>query len=224
MLANLDLSNFFPSTSQEIVCSALVRCGCSGLAAEKLAALTMLDGGLPQGSPTSMIIGNLALEKMDAKFMAIQHKHGFSYTRYVDDLTLSGKKQLKDFHPTFLSIIEKAGYSVSLKKMFYRGRNQPQIVTGLLVNETIRPTTEFIRELRWMLRQCWPENDGPVKVGVAEEMTVGELRRHLWGRIQFVRQMHPKLGQRTRALMIKIQWNAAEIHGSSQINIIAARN
>jgi RNA-directed DNA polymerase len=224
MVSTIDLANFYPSTSSEIVCSALVRCGCSALAAEKITALTMLDNGLPQGSPTSMILGNLALEKLDSKFMELQHGHSLDYSRYVDDLSLSGNKNLKDFRSTMIGIVEKEGFSVATKKIFFRGRNEPQIVTSLFVNDIIRPSTEFLSDLRWTIRQCWPDNKGVAKVALGEELTVGELRAQLWGRIQFVKQIHPKLGQQVRAMMVRVDWNTEEVHGGSQINIITARN
>jgi hypothetical protein len=53
------------------------------------AKICSYKGELATGSPTSPMLLNLALYKLDEKLSAVAKKHGGTFVRYADDLTLS---------------------------------------------------------------------------------------------------------------------------------------
>jgi RNA-directed DNA polymerase len=205
-VANLDVREFFPSITEEMVIEALVRLGCTSTIAELLAALTTYKGYLPQGAPTSTLLANLVFVPIDRYFQAFSRRLGLTYTRYIDDITLSGNRDLRPFKDICIRWVEKGGFSVADNKVFFRGRNERQIVTGLIVNDKLRPTPDFVRDLRHDLRNCWPEADGPSLVAAAHHCLPDELCKTLWGRINHVRSIDPKRGRELRGLMVKIRW------------------
>jgi RNA-directed DNA polymerase len=51
---------------------------------------------LPQGACTSPALSNQVTRKLDRRLTGMSKKHGFTYTRYADDLTFSappGKRE-----------------------------------------------------------------------------------------------------------------------------------
>src|SRR5207237_495069 len=58
-------------------------------AARLLTLLTTLDGGLPQGAPTSPGLSNFVNRELDARLAARAAVAGARYTRYCDDLAFS---------------------------------------------------------------------------------------------------------------------------------------
>ena len=108
-------------------------------AARLITRLTTLKGALPQGSPTSTAIANLVLAaSVDARVLRSASGINATYTRFVDDISLSG--------PDPRPLINEVGKLLSrrgLKMHRAKGRkpklkiapsNKPQEVTGLNVN------------------------------------------------------------------------------------------
>lgn len=208
MVVNLDIKSFFPSTKRLVIQETLQRCGCKERAAYYLSELVTFRDSLPQGAPTSTMMGNLSLELLDRDFMKLSHDNSLTYSRYVDDLTVSGNRNLLDFKGAFETIVERYGYEVAPTKFTFTDRSKTQLVTGLVVNDILRPSTQFIRELRDTIKACWPENGGPANVAAAEDETLNGLRMSLRGKSLFVRSVHNKLGRRLLGLMAKINWKA----------------
>ncbi len=204
-VANFDVKNFFPSTSEERVAFVLENGGMDKSAAQLVAALCCLDGHLPQGSPTSTCLANLAFLPTDEVLLRLAKRHRLFYTRFVDDITLSGDKDLRPLKGVIAQIIVAGGYGISLQKVI--GRDEPQIVTGLVVNDKIRPTTEFLFTLKRDIRDCWSNQLGPRVVAASYGLTERELRNRLWGKLTFIRQFRRKLYQKVRALMEPIIWS-----------------
>jgi RNA-directed DNA polymerase len=50
---------------------------------------------LPQGAPTSAALANLAAFGLDRRLAGLASRLGARYTRYADDLALSGGRELK---------------------------------------------------------------------------------------------------------------------------------
>jgi RNA-directed DNA polymerase len=57
--------------------------------AELTVRLVTHKGVIPQGAPTSPVLLNLCLLEFDQLMMAVAFKHGYTYTRYADDLCFS---------------------------------------------------------------------------------------------------------------------------------------
>ena len=89
-LMHRDISSFFPSVTRLRVLRTLQRLGFSDADAALIADVCTVDDQLPQGSPASVTLGNLVLIKLDCRIGTLCAKHGMTYTRYVDDVAVSG--------------------------------------------------------------------------------------------------------------------------------------
>ena len=61
-------------------------------------------------------LANLSLVRADYRLLRLAKLRQFSYTRYVDDLTLSGAWRLLDFRKLIVRIIESEGFAVKAEK------------------------------------------------------------------------------------------------------------
>jgi len=122
--------------------------------ATKFAQLISYDNKLPQGASTSPIISNIICKKMDHNLIQFSKKNSLTYSRYADDITLSTHKNISntDF---ILEEIEKIimanGFEINPLKTRVQFANQPQVVTGLKVNQKVNVPRKYIRQVRSML-------------------------------------------------------------------------
>ena len=181
----MDLRDFFPSIVLRRVVGLFAALGFSRENALKLAGLCCREGSLPQGAPTSPMISNLICWRLDSRLAGLVAKHGGSYTRYADDLTLSGDAALLSVLPLVRRIIKEEGFGLAPEKFRIQRRGSRQKVTGLVVNDVVSVPRRVRRYLRAMVhRQALPG-------GIDEGM-----RRFLMGHINFMRPAHPELASR----------------------------
>lgn len=173
VVVRLDLVDFFPSTQTRRVHRYFRRIGWNRAASKLLVRLCTLDGGLPQGAPTSPRLSNLVNYRFDARIAGMVAALGGRYTRYADDMTISfpAEKPEEDWvirsgpampflmegHPSKIRYVRsfirrvasEEGYRVhGWKKTRVRRRHHRQIVTGLVVNEKVQLPREVRRRLR----------------------------------------------------------------------------
>ncbi|MBC2716060.1 MAG: RNA-directed DNA polymerase [Desulfobacteraceae bacterium] len=129
----LDFRSYFPSISHQRVFHLFRHeLNCSNDVASLLTKLTTINGCVPQGSSTSMDIANLVCRNLDAWLIGLSKSFGLKYTRYVDDLTFSGKHIPERFKKKLKKIIKlKQWLYLNDSKESLNGKNQEQIVTGL---------------------------------------------------------------------------------------------
>lgn len=116
MVVTLDVESFFPSVIADHVASVLRRFAIEGPALEAVVELTTLNNRLPQGSPASCFLANLAFDQIDRRIDSLCRRHRLSFTRYVDDLAISGDRNLRSFAGAFIAPIEEAGFRVGALK------------------------------------------------------------------------------------------------------------
>jgi hypothetical protein len=136
--AKLDFSDFFGSTSLDFVVSMfsmifpfseIVKADEGKTALSTALSLCFLNGGLPQGTPTSPLITNLMMIPVDHRISNELRNHNgikYIYTRYADDILISSKIKfsidklqdylrgiLKDFNAPFSIKKEKTRFGSS---------------------------------------------------------------------------------------------------------------
>jgi hypothetical protein len=174
VLLRLDLKDFFPSVTSARVRGLLVAMGYGYPVAATLAVLMTeairqrveIDGEtffVPvsprmcvQGAPTSPGICNALLLRMDRRIAGIAKKHEFAYTRYADDLTLSGASE-DAAHRVRLAVervIREEGFEVNSRKTRIMKRGGRQIVAGVTVNEVLGLSRKQRRKIRAMLHHA----------------------------------------------------------------------
>ena len=88
---------------------------------------------------------------MDIRLEGLAKKLNIKYTRYADDITFSGNKEVINdkLLECLKNIIDECGFVINEKKTRFANRGSRQEVTGLIVNNnTINVTRKYIREIR----------------------------------------------------------------------------
>ena len=91
-IASVDIEDFFPSTNQKEISDALTALGYQTPASlDILSKLCSFRGRLSQGAPTSPVISNIALNRLDFMLVEIAKRYDAKFTRYADDIVFSGR-------------------------------------------------------------------------------------------------------------------------------------
>lgn len=163
---NIDIADFFPSVTSEYVDKVLepieekftlskllgskkAKTKFYGLTKNEIKEIAMLGEGLPQGSPASPVIANIAAFKfLDDKietFINSVNKNelkesGLRFTRYADDITISttakiNREYIQQVTNDLVKLIEtKTIFKIKKEKINIKHRSQRQNVTGIIVN------------------------------------------------------------------------------------------
>ena len=152
---NLDLRNFFPSTSigRVVAVLQLAPFSLAKEAAYLVANLCCDQGCLPQGAPTSPLLTNAVCQRLDRRLQQLAARHRCTYTRYADDLTFSGNRPVfrAGFHQQLNALLEAEGYQQNEQKQRLQTPESRQEVTGIVVNERPNVPREYVRQIRAML-------------------------------------------------------------------------
>jgi len=135
---NVDIKDFFPSITIGRVTGLFKSLGYPKEVAFSLGKITTYRGRLPQGAPSSPDIANLICRKLDARLVGLCSKRDWAYSRYADDITISGKGNISKKQITRVTeIIRDEGFEINQSKVRVTHKNRRQIVTGLVVNEKV---------------------------------------------------------------------------------------
>ncbi|MFC5930199.1 RNA-directed DNA polymerase [Cryobacterium melibiosiphilum] len=229
---SLDLTTFFASVTGSAIYGTLRRAGYPESVAHSITGLcthavpprviaAMPPGGdpaeraalrralaaphLPQGAPSSPVLGNLALRRLDARLAGWADAAAATYTRYADDLAFSGGTDLRRRADAFVRGVTRIalaeGHTVNPHKTRVRPASVRQSVTGIVVNEHPNISRVDADRLKAILHNC--ELHGPAGQNRAGH---ADFRAHLLGRISWVEQLNPERGARLRASFGRIRW------------------
>jgi len=198
VVVNIDLCDFFGTVSFDMVSEIFAKHFLfDEQAAEVFARLTVIGGGLPQGAPTSPAIANIAALKLDADIMRLCQQaltnNEFKYSRYVDDITISGGTQLIVLIAKIYEIIEQHGFLPNTKKTRILRRTNRQSVTGVVVNDHPNVPKTILRRVRQQLYYC-------KKFGIKEHceglgITPSLFLKNIRGYIGYIARVKPDLAQ-----------------------------
>ena len=108
------------------------------LAQRRARAQALARGHLPQGAPTSPAIANLCAFGLDVRLAALAQRFGARYSRYADDLVISGNEDLRRQWPNLRAwvsaIVRDEGFALNADKTRLMTASQRQHVTGLVLN------------------------------------------------------------------------------------------
>jgi RNA-directed DNA polymerase len=131
----VDIQDFFPSVGQGMVTTIYKFLGFGSEALAMLVDATTWDDQLPQGTPTSSALANLAMYRVDMRLSCMARQRGFAYTRYIDDLALSGSHRLLDFRGMVRRTVEEQGFTINPAKIRTMPASGRQMVTKVVVNQ-----------------------------------------------------------------------------------------
>ncbi|MBY5628553.1 RNA-directed DNA polymerase [Rhizobium leguminosarum] len=145
----VDLKQFFDSVEFPIGIPIFEAAGYSPKMSKSLALLCFENGRLPQGAATSSTLANLAAISLDIRLSKLANKFELTYTRYVDDLTFSGRSIGPGFISAVEGVVEQCRFVVNAEKTQLARGKSPKFVTGLAVGgDRLRIPRAFRREVR----------------------------------------------------------------------------
>jgi len=221
VVINCDLEEFFPSITVYRVIGFFKGLGYSPAIATILALLVtecprrtvMLAGtryhvatgsrSLPQGACTSPAISNLISWKLDKRLAGLAAKFSGNYTRYADDITISGSGEMTEKVGWLLAkirhIAQEEGFRSNEKKTRVQRRNTAQSVTGIVVNDRPGVPRKLMRRLRAILHRAQFE-------GLENQNRENHPNFTAWveGMVAYVEMVNPKQGERLREALQKL--------------------
>lgn len=215
VVIKLDIKDFFPTISQKRVFGMFLNLGYPRQVAKLLSALTTNQQHIPTGSPTSPVISNIICRKLDKRFVNLGDKTGFAYSRYADDMTFSGDKELVRMIPFFREIVHDEGFAMNEKKLRILRAGRRQEVTGLVVNQTLNISKSERKKLRAVLHNCIHGNLLAQKKRWAKEekglrnhyvYSINDFNRSLRSKIQYVRMVNQEAGDKLLSTYDSINW------------------
>ena len=141
----LDLTDFFGSTTIDFSANMLLKihpfeyCFKNLEEAKNCINVFFLNGTLPQGAPSSPAFTNLIMIPIDHEITCQMRKMGLVYTRYADDMLISGKQTIDV--ASVIDSIEKifeyfdAPYKFNARKIRYGSIAGRNFNLGLMLNK-----------------------------------------------------------------------------------------
>jgi RNA-directed DNA polymerase len=144
---------------------------------------------------------------------------GLTYSRYADDLTLSGPgltgPRIRSIAGLVARIARDEGFAINPAKSNLRTAARRQTVTGVVVNAHPNLAREEYDRLRATLHRAALHGPGAVALGArasdagASGADVGlDLQAHLRGRVAWAASLNPRRGEKLRRLFDAVDWNA----------------
>ena len=160
---------------------------------------------LAQGAPTSPALANLSAYGLDRRLAGLARRLGATYTRYADDLVLSGdlgRRAGERVGALVAEIASNEGFRVHEGKSRRLAAAQRQTVLGLVVNAHPNVARAEYDRLRAVLHDA--ARHGPA---AADREGHADFRAHLEGRISWVTAANPARGPKLRAALDAIDWS-----------------
>jgi len=161
---------------------------------------------LPQGAPTSPALASLAATGLDRRLAGLAPTMAATYSRYADDLTFSGPRDLpaRTLIRVAAQIARDEGFAVAPAKTRVLRSHERQRVCGAVVNERVNVDRREYDALKAILHDA--AVNGPA---AANRAGVPEFRAHLLGRISWVASLNPRRGARLRERLEGVDWEPA---------------
>lgn len=160
---------------------------------------------LAQGAPTSPGLANIICNRMDKRMMGLANKHGFTYSRYADDMTFSVDK--KDRLPKvsmIRKIVETEGFHLNDEKIELLHEGNRQIVTGLLVDNHVRVPGRYKKDIKRHIHFCLKYGGREHFHRIAPGKAFG--KEWLAGRIRYIHSVEPETAKKLWAEFERIDW------------------
>ncbi len=160
---------------------------------------------LPQGAPTSPLMANIILRRLDKRLAKLADTCKVDYSRYADDITFSGEVHNLPQIRLLKRIIRDEGFNVNWKKVGIYKKGRKQIVTGLTVSNDVHVHRNFKKEIKKHIYGC-------INFGVEEHLKFMDLEnKHLYkewllGKIYFINSIEPEVAKKMLADYNKITW------------------
>jgi RNA-directed DNA polymerase len=205
-----DIRNFYPSISQSAVYHLFFRefC-CPPPVAALCTQLTTFRRHLAQGLVTSPILANQMLRPIDVRLGTLCHKNKLQYSRFVDDITISGRFDLQEsgFEEVIRKVVDAYGFELNEKTQAGRITNGIAI-TGIRKNRRGHWDVQknYIDEIEQQLEDSKRLARGMDHTPSRPYYLPSQIR----GRIRFIEQINPTRGTRLLQRYRAVDWLMVE--------------
>ena len=134
------------------------------------------------------------MKSFDDYFGKWCEKRSFSYTRYCDDITVSGDSSVYPAYLKAKALLENMGFEINQNKTHFITNTNRQEVTRLVVNERARVSSDYRRKLRQEIHYVTKYGvlDAFKHLKDSEYESVYSYYSSLIGRINYVLQIEPE--------------------------------
>lgn len=162
---------------------------------------------LPQGSPTSPTLSNIASKRLDYRLSGFTQKQGGLYSRYADDMSFTwserkGQKFINLFVYGIEKIIRQHGLKLNAKKTRVVGRGGKMDIVGYIINSgkpTISP--KYISAVRKEILELGNlTNAHKYKTVMSFERKIESIK----GKINFIDSASPEKAQKLNRLVYEL--------------------
>lgn len=209
---SLDVKNYFPSIKRTHVLNIYKNFfKFREDVAEILTNLCTKNGEVPQGACTSSYLANLALFDIEHRLVYNLSSEGLTYSRLIDDITISSKILLPKERLNFLikkiaSFLKTRGFQLKRSKTKISSRKNkenPIEITGLRINSGKPSAKKQIRvDIRKEVRQRAEEANYDIKTPEYHA-----LHNKTSGRVAMLSQLKHPEASRYRKTLTNIQPN-----------------
>ena len=200
-----DVTNFYPSIHHSKVYDLFMRLGCSPDVSSVLTTVCTHDFHLALGMITSPFLADQIFAPIDRWISSACHARGLIYTRFVDDITISGRYNLKrtNVERMVANALSKNGFSMNRSKTGFQSIEDQPSVTGIRMKSKSRLDVrkDFIGSLSLILKDAKSIADGnsPEKGFYTED----QIR----GKVQFACWVNPNRTKQLRNKLTSIDWD-----------------
>jgi RNA-directed DNA polymerase len=220
-----DLAKFFPSIHQSRVHELFAtKLGCDERIAGILTRLCTYDHHLAMGLPTSPLLADQVAKAIDARIAGMAKATGLVYTRFVDDITLSGRFSLDEVKCRLPRLVQKiiveCGFGTSKAKT-KSGRlegDEFTITTLRFHNGRLDVASDYIQEIE---RQIADHR----RLASGQEFTGPLMMRDmLRSRIMYVSSIRPTRRTPLLRKFGSIDWAKVMEHAKEQKLIVVRKH
>lgn len=204
-IITLDIKDFFSSITYEQVFKIFKYYGYTNELSYTFAKICTYNGVLPQGAPSSPYISNIICLKLDKRLGQLSKKINANYTRYADDITISGCSEIKRSLPLIIKIIQEEGFEINQDKLRIQYSTERQMVTGLIVNNKVSIPQKKKKYLRQQIHYC-------KCFGVSDHLAhinknKSNFKEHLYGLAYFIKMVEKDRGEKFLHELDSILWD-----------------
>jgi len=206
-LAKLDIRDFYPSIRYQKIYDFFMKQGCSPDVSRTLTLLTTRKYSLPLGVSTSPFLADQIVCPIDKRIGGLARANNLRYTRYVDDLAISGHFDLEHFADQIIRIIRQAGFVIKRSKLeFYRPDDgKERVITGVGAQDgKVSAPSNYVELLK---RQLNLARSASLHERVDQDFYTRDQFR---GRIGYVMWLDPKAGRQLLRIYRKVKWRHLE--------------
>jgi retron-type reverse transcriptase len=202
LILGIDIKDFFPSIKFVDIQIIFISAGYTTRVSRLLADLCTFHWKLPQGAPTSPMLANLVALNLDKKISQCCKRANFEYTRYADDITISGSYDLSMHMETIIKIINESGFDVNNQKVRMVSKGARQKVTGLVVNDKVSIGRTKKKTLRAIVHNILM--NGPVSENRSNDPF---FKERIFGHLGCANAIDPEFASPLIDLLKKTDWS-----------------